>query len=96
MSSLLTEETVFLRSPVYTGEVIGGGDIGFLSFVVVALESQEKGLLNFRAVAGGGAGEVCLSGAVGVGGVPLENNDAVETVDVVTLCCVAGMVLVED
>jgi len=62
---------------------------------VVALDSQENGLLNFRVIDGRGEGEVSLSGAGAVAGVPLGCNDAVETVDADGLCA-RGIVLIED
>jgi hypothetical protein len=50
------------------GETSGGGDCALLSLPVVALESQEKGLLNFRAIEGKPEGEGTLSGIMDAGG----------------------------
>lgn len=48
------------------------------SLLVVALESQEKGLLNFRAIEGKPEGEGTLSGITDVGGMVRDGEDVLE------------------
>lgn len=54
---------------------MGGGDCALISLFVLFLEKKEKGLLNFRAIAGKLEGEVTFSCIIDAGGMVRVGED---------------------
>ena len=77
------------------GDARGGGDCGFFSPPVVALDNQEKGLLNLRAIPGSPEAVVGFSVEVEVGDIVLagERDRVVE--EGLGGCSVGGLSCIE-